>query len=122
MVLNHVADCAHLLVKRAPALHAEILSHSDLHALDVRAVPERFEQGIREAKKQHAMDRLLTQVMVDPINGFFVERFEKDLVEFARRGEIAAKRFFDDDSGVSGATGSIELFYHHLKSAGRNCQ
>ena len=35
MVLDDVADRAGLIVKGASALHAEILRHGDLHALDV---------------------------------------------------------------------------------------
>src|SRR5689334_16164133 len=122
MVLHHIPDCAHLLVERAPALHAEVLRHSNLHAFDVGAVPERLEQGVGETEKQHAVNRLLSEVMVDSINGLFVKRFEKDLVEFPSRGEIATEWFLDDDPSVPGAGGSVELFHNHLKSRGWNRQ
>ena len=53
MVLDHVADGADLLVKRAPALDAEILRHRDLHALDVG----RFQNGssMALAKRKNSM-------------------------------------------------------------------
>ena len=51
VVLHHVADRAGLVVERAAALHAEVLGHGDLHALDVVAVPERLEEGVGEAEE-----------------------------------------------------------------------
>ncbi len=54
MILHHVADGADLLVKRAPALDAEILRHGDLHALDMC---ERFQNGssMALAKRKNSM-------------------------------------------------------------------
>ena len=73
MVLNHVADGAGLVVERAAALHAEILRHGDLNALDVLAVPERFQERVGEAEEDHVVHRPLAEVVVDAEDVIFVE-------------------------------------------------
>ena len=100
MVLDDVADRAGLVVEAAAALDAEVLGHRDLHALDVLAVPERFEERVREAEEQHVVDRALAEVVVDPEDVALVERAEQDPVELARRGEVLAERLLDDDAGA----------------------
>ena len=44
VVLDDVADGPRLLVERAAPLDAEVLRHRDLHAFDVVAVPDRFQE------------------------------------------------------------------------------
>src|SRR6266404_4735101 len=109
MVLHDVAYGAHLLVEGAASLNAKILRHGYLHTLDMRAVPERFEQFIGKPEKQHAMNRLFAKVMVDSVNRFFVEGLKKNLVESTCRGEIATEWLFDDDTGVARAVGLSEV-------------
>ena len=94
MILHHVADRAGLIVKCAAALHAEILRHRDLHALDVLAIPERLEHRVGEAEEQHVVDGLLSEVMVNAEDALLVERFEQNPVEPLRRGEIACRKVF----------------------------
>jgi hypothetical protein len=71
MVLQHVADRADVVVKRAATLHAEILGHGDLHALDVVAVPHRLEHGVGEAEIQQVLHRLLAEVVIDAEDRLF---------------------------------------------------
>ena len=52
VVLHHVAHRAELPVELAAPLDAERLRHRDLHALDVRAVPHRLEEGVGETEVQ----------------------------------------------------------------------
>ena len=52
MVLDDVADRAGLVVEAPAPLHAELLRHGDLHALDVVAVPDRLEERVGEAEHQ----------------------------------------------------------------------
>ena len=87
-----------LVVERAAALDAEVLRHGDLHALDVVAVPERFQERVGEAEEHHVVHRPLAEVMVDAEDRRLVEGAEQDPVEFLRRGEVAAERLFDDDA------------------------
>ena len=101
MVLDHVADGAGLLVEGAAALHAEILRHGDLHALDVIAVPDRLQERVGEAEEQQVLHRALAQVMVDAEDRRLVEVAQQDAVEGLRRGEVRAERLFDDDASAA---------------------
>ena len=68
VVLDDVAQGAGGLVEAAPVLDAERLGHGDLHVVDVAAVPDRLEDGVGEAQGQDVLDRLLPQVVVDPVD------------------------------------------------------
>ena len=68
VVLHDVAQRAGLVVELAAALDADRLGHGDLHRVDVAAVPDRLEEAISEAEDRQVLDRLLAQVMIDPIN------------------------------------------------------
>ena len=73
MVLDDVAQGAGPLVEAAPLLDAEGLGHGDLHVVDVAAVPQRLEDGVGEAQRQHVLHRLLPEVVVDPVDLRLVE-------------------------------------------------
>ena len=96
MVLDHVADRAGRVVKAAAALDAEVLGHRDLHALDHRAIPERFEDRIREAHEQHVVDGTLAEVVIDAEDVLLDERAEQDPIQIARAsrgpGRTASRR------------------------------
>ena len=66
MVLDHVAGGADAVVVAGAAADADVLGHGDLHVVDVVAVPDRLEQLVGEAQRQHVLDGLLAQVVVDP--------------------------------------------------------
>ena len=82
VVLHDVAQRAGLVVELAAALDADRLGHRDLHAVDVAAVPDRLEQAVAEAEDGEVLDRLLAEVMVDPIDLVLVE----DLGDLAVQG------------------------------------
>ena len=65
VVLEDVADRAGLLVERGAPLDAERLGDGDLHVVDELAVPDRLEDAVREPQRQHVLDRLLAEVVVD---------------------------------------------------------
>ena len=73
MVLDHVAQTAGGFVKRAAALHAEILGQSDLHARDVVAIPDRLQERIGKAEIEDVHDRFLAEEVVDAENRVFRE-------------------------------------------------
>ena len=66
MVLEDVADRAGLLVERRAALDPDRLGDRDLDVVDELAVPDRLEDAVREPQRQHVLDRLLAEVVVDP--------------------------------------------------------
>ena len=98
MGLDDVANSPGRVVEGATAVDAEVFRHRDLHALDVCPIPEGFDDRIGEAKEQHVVDRALPQVVVDPEDVALDERAEQDLVQFARRRQIVAEGFLDDDA------------------------
>src|SRR5436190_23429788 len=83
MILHYVADGADLFVESAPALDSEIFGHGYLHAFDMRAIPKRLEHRIAKTEEQHAMHRLLAEVMVYAEDVLFIERLQQYLIERA---------------------------------------
>src|SRR5947208_16037742 len=120
VILDDVADRARLLVEAAAPLDPEALGHSDLHALDVVAVPDRLEERVREAEDEEVLHRLLPEVVVDAEDARLVEDFVQRLVEGLRRGEIPPEGLFDDDARVAGAARSPEPPDHGLEQARRD--
>ncbi len=120
MVLDDVAHRPGLVVERAAALDAEILGHRDLHALDVIAIPERFQERVGEAEEQHVVHRPLAQVVVDAKDVRFVEVAVENPVQLLRRSEIVAERLFDDDARARGASSLRQLLDDGFEQAGRD--
>ena len=64
---------AGLLVVAGAALDPHRLGDRDLHVVDELAVPDRLEDAVREPQRQHVLDRLLAEVVVDPEHLALVE-------------------------------------------------
>ena len=73
MVLDHVAHGAGLLVVSRASFDTQLLRHGDLNALDMVAIPERLEEGVREAEDEQVLHRLLAEVVVDAVDLRLVE-------------------------------------------------
>jgi len=65
MVLDDIANCAGLVIERAPALYAETFRHRDLHAVNKVTIPEGLHEGVGEAEDHHVMDRPLAEIVID---------------------------------------------------------
>ena len=52
---------------------ADVLGRGDLDVVDVVAVPDRLEQPVGEAEREHVLDGLLAQVVVDAEDLVLVE-------------------------------------------------
>ncbi len=96
VVLEDVADRARRLVEAGAPLDAHRLGHGDLHVVDELAVPDRLEDAVREAQRQHVLDRLLAEVVVDPEDLVLAEPAVEQVVQLARGGEVVAERLLDD--------------------------
>ena len=64
--------------------------------VDVLARPERLEDAVREAERQHVLHGLLAEVVVDPEDLVLAEVAEELLVQPPRRGEVEPERLLDD--------------------------
>jgi hypothetical protein len=92
VVLDHVAHCSRLFVKRPATLNANALRSRDLHMIDVVAVPYRLKDAVRKAKHQNVLDGLLAQIVIDPEDLAFVENFIYFIIQLARAIKIMSKR------------------------------
>ncbi len=98
MVLDDVARRADAVVVAGTAADADVLGHGDLHVVDVVGVPDRFVELVGEAQRQDVLDRLLAEVVVDAEHGVGREDRLDDVVQLARRLQVAAERLLDDDA------------------------
>ena len=81
MVLHHIAQCANFLIKTSASLHTKILRHGDLHALDIVAIPDRFQKRIGKAEVQQILYRLLAQVVINAKYIGFIKRLGQHGIE-----------------------------------------
>ena len=68
-----IADGPGLLVEGGSALEPEILGDGDLYVVDQLAVPDGLEDAVAEAQDEHVLDRLLAEVVIDPVDLALVE-------------------------------------------------
>ncbi len=73
MVLHHVAQCAGLVVEARTAAHAYRFRYRNLHALDVRRLPQRPEDRVAETQHHQVLHRFLAEIMVDAVDLRFGE-------------------------------------------------
>jgi hypothetical protein len=59
VVLDHVAQCASLVVEHAAAFDADLLRDRDLDVPDPSTTPQRFEQRVAEPQRDQVLHRLL---------------------------------------------------------------
>src|SRR5262249_43482380 len=98
MVLNYVTNGSSLIVKSSAALYSEVLSHGDLNALDVIAIPECFDECIGETEDQHVVHWTLAKVVVDPEDRCLAEDRVQHPVQLLRRRQVMPEGFFDNHS------------------------
>src|SRR5581483_3280322 len=99
VILDHIAEQAGLFVIRASALHPQLFGDVNLNMVDVSPVPERFKNPVREPEDQEILNRLLSEVMVDPIDLLLLENLGDDAIQFPGACEVSSKRLFDDNAG-----------------------
>ena len=98
MVLHHVPHRARLVVIGAAPLDPHRFGHRDLHMVNVFGLPQRLEQDVGKTDSHQVLHRLLSQIMVDPVNLVLVEMLGQHGVQRARRCQIAPKGLFHHDA------------------------
>src|SRR5580692_7518670 len=78
MILNHIADRANSIIESPPALDSEVFGHSDLHALDMVAIPKRFQDCVGKSEEYQVVHRPLAKVMVDAEDSILIESAEQN--------------------------------------------
>ena len=75
VILNHVPERAGTVVVAAAAvLHGQRLCDRDLHRLDVVSIPKRLEDRVVESKAEQVLNRLFSEIVIDPVNLILVQR------------------------------------------------
>jgi hypothetical protein len=120
MVLHHVADAADLIIELASPLHAEILGHGDLHALDIVAVPDRLQESIGEPEIKQVLDRFLAEIVVDAEDGFLIEDQVQHPVQPPRRLEVPPEGLFHHQACALSAAGLFKPLYDRFKHGRRD--
>ena len=98
VVLNEVAQRADRVVVLGARADADVFGRGDLHLLDVVAVPPGLEHAVGEAERQQVLDRLLAEVVVDPVDLGLVEHRQQLAVELLRARQGGAERLLDHDA------------------------
>jgi hypothetical protein len=120
MVLHDVTHRSHRVVESTAILHPEVLGHGDLDGLDVLAVPDRLEEGVREAEVHDVLHRLLAEEVVDPEQTLLGKDRGQALVQLAGGVEIRAEGLLHDEPcAVARETCRCELLGHVPKHRGR---
>src|SRR5580698_1942356 len=97
MIWHHVAKCAGLFVELAAALDSHRLRDGDLHLVDMVAIPDRLKEFVGETNGHDALDRLLAEEMVDPIDLLLVEDLQDPCVQGFGGFQTVPERLLDDD-------------------------
>ena len=99
VALDHVPQGAGAVVVAGAALQGEVLVEDDLHLFDVLPVPDRFQEGVREAQAQDVQHRRLAQEMVHPVDVVLRDQRRQGLVQVAGGLLAGAERLFHDQPG-----------------------
>ena len=87
--------------------------------IHVPAVPEGLEDAVAEAEGEDVLDRLLPQVVVDPIDLRLVEGLVDLRVQRDRRGQVVAERLLDDHAAPARPVGAGQLRPRRADESGR---
>ncbi len=103
VVLEHVPDDARLFVVAPAVLDPDRLGGGDLDVMDVLAVPDGFEDRVREAEHEEVLHRLFAEVMVDAVDLVLGEGAPHDRVQGASSGSrLRLNRAFRGQSASRG--------------------
>src|SRR5256885_10083599 len=96
MVWDHVPQRTSRLIKAPAAADIKGLGHSDLNMIDMVTIPDRFKHAVGETQDQDILDRLLAEIVIDPVNLMLVDEVQQIAIQGARRSEFRAERLLDD--------------------------
>src|SRR5215510_7017861 len=95
MVRDHIAERSGQLVELAPFLDPDSLRRGDLHMIDAVAVPNWLENPVSETKCRDALDRVLSEKMIDPEDLVLAQDTQDAGIQRARGVEAMAERLLD---------------------------
>ena len=122
MVHDHVAQRPDRVVEVSAGLYAERLGHGDLDGLDVRPVPQRLEDRVREPQIEDLLDPHLAEVVVDPTQLRLVDVLVQVGGQRPSRGEVVSERLLDHHPGRLRQARLREALDHGGEQEGRDLQ
>ncbi len=100
MILDHVPQLSRL-VKITPApLYSHLFCHCNLDVVNGIVIPVGSEYGIGKAKGDQIQDRLLAQVVVDPVDLALVKETGHHVVDLPRRLKVFSNGLFQHHPSV----------------------
>src|SRR5207245_10476267 len=91
MVGNHVTQRSRLIVVTSAFLHSDGFSHRNLYVVDISPVPNRFENSVSETKSQDILNRLLSEIVIDPVNLLLFSNVQELFIQSSCRLQIVTK-------------------------------
>src|ERR1700758_1830845 len=91
-------------------------------------IPDRLDNRVGEPEREDILNRLLTEVMVDPIDLVLVKDSMDHVVESSRAAKVAPERFLENDpcpvsrTAVGVQTRRFEVVDDRWVKAGRGCK
>src|ERR1700722_1441065 len=98
MILDHVAYGAGRFLVFAPPLDAQRLRDSNLHVIDVSAIPHRLEQNVRETQRHKVLHRFLAEVVIYAEDIAFEEYRSDHVVDDGGALGVLANWLLDNDA------------------------
>ena len=77
MVWDHVTQCTGCIIEAAATTDIQRFSDGDLHMIDVIAIPDRLEHAVGETQHQDVLNRLLTEIMIDPVELALLDQLQQ---------------------------------------------
>src|ERR1700680_2243154 len=96
MIWNHVAKRAGSFIEAAAMFYANGFRGSDLHVIDVVAIPQRFNNVVGETEDHQILNGLFPKIMIDAVNLVLGENLFQVLVELSCGFEAVAEGVFND--------------------------
>src|SRR4029453_2308199 len=98
MILDHITQGSSILVVASTGADAFVLSHRNLHMIDVFLIPQRFEDGIGKAHDQEILDGFLTEVVIDTKKLALVDDLRQSVINGTGASQVPAQRLFHNDA------------------------
>lgn len=111
MVLDHISEGSGGVVIGAAFFDSHGFACGDLDVIDEAVVPEWFEDGVCEAQHHDVLGCFFTQVMVDAVDGVFLEDIANGFVERVSGGLVFSEGFFDDDARPCAVGCAVEFVF-----------
>lgn len=119
---DHVAEGAGRFVVPGTTLQRQLLRDVDLDVIDEIAVPDRFEETVREPEREDVLGRLLAQEVVDPEDLLLGEPAVDRRVEFLRTRQVGPERLLHDHPRALHETGLVQHLENSHRRLRRNAE